>query len=125
MNNGYRVWDKINKCYVEDSKESPWGIDPWGNLFDVDEGEVVPLSEKWRDVYIIEFATGRKDKSGKPIHIGDRLKYGEHTYIVEWYSSNLCVSGWCEQFALCPLSPRYFEDAEIVGTIHDEKEDGK
>lgn len=115
----FRVWDKVNECFVEDDK-TLYLDQLTGNIVYVgfDCGQFYNIEA---DDMVLEQCTGLKDKTDKLIYEGDIVEYKipgvpKLTEVVSWFAS---AAHYCK--GAQDLST-YQKSTVIIGNIHENPE---
>ena len=124
MSRGFRIWDKVNKKYIDFSFAT---FLPYGELVGITtkNGRAPVLAEN----YTVEQSTGLKDENGKEIYEWDRIKiegsdtiytveYGRGVWVARFGDEpgdNICLFHYAQKDTVLY--------AEVIGNIHEPPKD--
>lgn len=122
----FRVWDNENNEYLDEAYPSSIYSD--GSLYafeekyDANSNEMVALLEIPNNCLIVEQCTGWKDKNGRLIFEGDVVfcESGKAKGVIKFEKGQF-VFEWKFAKPLAFLVLKYTDDVEIVGNIHEVK----
>ena len=110
--NGFRVWDKKSKQYLEDMPLQYYLLNSEGKLMLFDDG----LFDADPDRYVVEMTLPLEcANTGKPIHVGDIVKTSFGIEEVAWdgFGVQWKLREHCKYEGMVPTI--------IVGNIHDKE----
>lgn len=134
MNNSkkFRVWDKINKSFLQEMTPYYWHV-PFSLTGNDDEPEgeanLCSLSEllRYQDKFIIQQYTGLNDSKGNEIFEGDIVFWSSLRFKVEWDDWGFKWSAVCPYYVVYKRATtvehfRHLQNGTIVGNIFETPE---
>ena len=123
----FRIYDTINKTYIDTNDYDKWCIDCEGHLLQFVYNDNRGLFDiKMREDCVVEWNSGYIDHRGHQIYEGD-VFIDENNYVmlVLWYENmwTLHIYGWTENdvwenIDILPMDDFEFDDLIIKGDYH-------
>lgn len=120
----YRIWDKKDKEYLDPDYYEEFAITPDG-VIHVGITEWDGICDNYQpippELLIIEQCTELADKNGKLVFDGDVIQENGINRYIHWHDGGWCYSVRYDSKCHWHLRKEDVENAEIIGTIHDDQ----